>query len=378
MSKKYCIFITTLFCAFIGLFLVANAASPDREFSEMENRNLEQMPTISAKSLLSGEFMKDFETYTTDQFVGRDAWIGLKSSMERALGKKENNNVYFCDEDTLITRFDQPDATKVSENLNYVNNFVENVDIPVTFSLIPTQACIWADRLPAGAPNASQTDLLEQAKAAVPGATWADLYSNLWEHKDEDIFYRTDHHWTSLGAYYGYTALAEALGYTPVPLDAYTETVRSTEFYGTVFSSSGVRWVSPDTITTYVPDTGITVTSYTYDSTGKPVEVPRSLYDTSFLSVKDKYSMFLGGNQSLGVVKTPNTDKPKLLIIRDSYADSLVPFLTPHFSEIHLVDLRYYKLSLADYIQQNDIDQALVLYSVPNFVTDSNLFWITR
>lgn len=378
MSKKYCIFITTLFCAFIGLFLVANAASPDREFSEMENRNLEQMPTISAKSLLSGEFMKDFETYTTDQFVGRDAWIGLKSSMERALGKKENNNVYFCNEDTLITRFDQPDATKVSENLNYVNNFVENVDIPVTFSLIPTQACIWADRLPAGAPNASQTDLLEQAKAAVPGATWADLYSSLWEHKDEDIFYRTDHHWTSLGAYYGYTALAEALGYTPVPLDAYTETVRSTEFYGTVFSSSGVRWVSPDTITTYVPDTGITVTSYTYDSTGKPVEVPRSLYDTSFLSVKDKYSTFLGGNQSLGVVKTPNTDKPKLLIIRDSYADSLVPFLTPHFSEIHLVDLRYYKLSLADYIQQNDIDQALVLYSVPNFVTDSNLFWITR
>lgn len=378
MTKKYCIFITTLFCAFIGLFLVANAAAPDREFSEMENRNLEQMPTLSVNTLLSGEFMKNFETYTTDQFVGRDAWIGLKSSTERALGKKENNNVYFCDQNTLITRFDQPDAAKVTENLNYVNTFVENVDIPVTFSLIPTQACIWADRLPEGAPNASQTALLEQAQAAVLGATWADLYTPLMAHKDENIFYRTDHHWTSLGAYYGYTALADALGYTPVPLDTYTETVRSTEFYGTVFSSSGVRWVNPDTITTYVPDTGITVTSYTYDSSGNPVEEPRALYDTSFLSVKDKYSMFLGGNQSLGVVKTPNADKPKLLILRDSYTDSLVPFLTPHFSEIHLIDLRYYKLSLADYIQQNDIDQALVLYSVPNFVTDSNLFWMTR
>ena len=378
MTKKYCIFITTLFCAFIGLFLVANAAAPDREFSEMENRNLEQMPTLSVNTLLSGEFMKNFETYTTDQFVGRDAWIGLKSSTERALGKKENNNVYFCDQNTLITRFDQPDAAKVTENLNYVNTFVENVDIPVTFSLIPTQACIWADRLPEGAPNASQTALLEQAQAAVPGATWADLYTPLMAHKDENIFYRTDHHWTSLGAYYGYTALADALGYTPVPLDTYTETVRSTEFYGTVFSSSGVRWVNPDTITTYVPDTGITVTSYTYDSSGNPVEEPRALYDTSFLSVKDKYSMFLGGNQSLGVVKTPNADKPKLLILRDSYTDSLVPFLTPHFSEIHLIDLRYYKLSLADYIQQNDIDQALVLYSVPNFVTDTNLFWMTR
>ena len=378
MSKKYCIFISALFCAFIGLFLVANAATPSREFSEMENRNLEQMPKLSVDSLLSGQFMKDFETYTTDQFVGRDLWIALKSSSERILGKHENNDVYFCDLDTLITRFNQPDAAQVTENLTYVNNFVESVDIPVTFSLIPTQACIWADRLPDGAPNASQTSLLDQAKAAVPGATWADLYSPLWEHKDESIFYRTDHHWTSLGAYYGYTGLAEALGYTPVPLDAYTETVRSTEFYGTVFSSSGVRWVNPDTITTYVPDTGITVTSYTYDSAGNQVEVPRSLYDTSFLSVKDKYSMFLGGNQSLGVVKTPNTDKPKLLIIRDSYADSLVPFLTPHFSEIHLIDLRYYKLSIADYIQQNGIDQALVLYSVPNFVTDTNLFWITR
>ena len=378
MSKKYCIFISALFCAFIGLFLVANAATPSREFSEMENRNLEQMPKLSVDSLLSGQFMKDFETYTTDQFVGRDGWIALKSTTERLLGKKENNNVYFCDQDTLITRFDQPDAAKVTENLNYVSTFAENAGIPVTFSLIPTQACIWADRLPDGAPNASQTDLLDQAKAAVPGATWADLYTPLWAHKDEDVFYRTDHHWTSLGAYYGYTGLAEALGYTPVPLDAYTETVRSTEFYGTVFSSSGVRWVSPDTISTYVPDTGITVTSYTYDSNGNPVEVPRALYDESYLSVKDKYSMFLGGQQSLGVVKTPNADKPKLLIIRDSYTDSLVPFLTPHFSEIHLIDLRYYKLSIADYIQQNGIDQALVLYSVPNFVTDSNLFWITR
>ena len=358
MSKKYCIFISALFCAFIGLFLVANAATPSREFSEMENRNLEQMPKLSVDSLLSGQFMKDFETYTTDQFVGRDLWIALKSSSERILGKHENNDVYFCDQDTLITRFDQPDAAKVSENVNYVNSFVENVDIPVTFSLIPTQACIWAGRLPDGAPNASQTPL--------------------WEHKDESIFYRTDHHWTSLGAYYGYTGLADALGYTPVPLDAYTETVRSTEFYGTVFSSSGVRWVSPDTITTYVPDTGITVTSYTYDSNGNPVEVPRALYDESYLSVKDKYSMFLGGQQSLGVVKTPNADKPKLLIIRDSYADSLVPFLTPHFSEIHLIDLRYYKLSIADYIQQNGIDQALVLYSIPNFCTDTNLFWLTR
>ena len=388
MTKRYCIFITALFCAFIGVFLAANAVSPDRAFSEMENRNLEQLPEVDFGTpeklfrdgnFFNGQFMRDFETYTTDQFVGRDTWIALKSSTERLLGKKENNDVYFADNDTLITRFDQPDAQRVTDNLNYVNNFVENVDIPVVFSLIPTQACIWADRLPEGAPNASQTDLLSQAQGAVSGATWADVYTPLMEHKDEDIFYRTDHHWTSLGAYYGYTGLAQALGYTPVPLSDYDATVRSTEFYGTVFSSSGVRWVRPDTITTYVPEDGITVVSHTYDNAGNPVEEPRELYVESFLSVKDKYSMFLGGNQSLGVVKNANNpDGPKLLILRDSYADSLVPFLTAHYSEIHLIDPRYYHLSVKDYVEQNGIDQALVLYSVPNFVTDQNLFWITR
>ena len=388
MTKRYCIFITALFCAFIGVFLVANAVSPDRTFSEVENRNLEQLPAVDFGTpeklfrdgnFFNGQFMRDFETYTTDQFIGRDAWVDLKARTERALGKKENNNVYFADNDTLITRFDQPDAGRVTENLNYVNKFVENVDIPVVFSLIPTQACIWADRLPEGAPNASQTDLMAQAQGAVTGATWADVYTPLMEHKDEDIFYRTDHHWTSLGAYYGYTGLASALGYTPVPLTDYTPTVRSTEFYGTVFSSSGVRWVKPDTITTYVPDDGITVVSHTYDNSGNPVEEQRALYVESFLSVKDKYSMFLGGNQSLGVVtNTNNPDGPKLLIIRDSYADSLVPFLTAHYSEIHLIDPRYYHLSVKDYVEQNGIDQALVLYSVPNFVTDGNMFWITR
>ena len=388
MTKRYCIFITALFCAFIGVFLVANAVSPDRTFSEVENRNLEQLPAVDFGTpeklfrdgnFFNGQFMRDFETYTTDQFIGRDAWVDLKARTERALGKKENNNVYFADNDTLITRFDQPSADRVTENLNYVNKFVENVDIPVVFSLIPTQACIWADRLPEGAPNASQTDLMTQAQGAVTGATWADVYTPLMEHKDEDIFYRTDHHWTSLGAYYGYTGLASALGYTPVPLTDYTPTVRSTEFYGTVFSSSGVRWVKPDTITTYVPDDGITVVSHTYDNSGNPVEEQRALYVESFLSVKDKYSMFLGGNQSLGVVtNTNNPDGPKLLIIRDSYADSLVPFLTAHYSEIHLIDPRYYHLSVKDYVAQNGIDQALVLYSVPNFVTDGNMFWITR
>ena len=378
MTKRYAIFLTALFCAFIGVFMVANAISPDRAFSPIENRVLQQLPSPSLKTVKDGSFMREFETYLTDQFYGRDTWTAAKAVSERLLGKKENNGVYFCEGDTLISRFNQPDPQQLAANLGYVEQFAQNTDVPVYFSLIPGAVRVWADKLPAGAPNADQGAIITQAQAATPSAHWCDTDSAMMAHKDEYIYYRTDHHWTSLGAYYGYTALADALGFTPVPLDTYTKTVRSQDFYGTIYSSSGVRWVAPDTIDTYVPDEGITVTSYTYDNKGNPVEEQRPLYDTSFLQVKDKYSMFLGGNQSLAVVRTPNTDKPKIAIIRDSYTDSLVPFLTPHFSEIHLIDLRYYKLSVTDYLVENQIDSALVLYSVANFSTDTNLLWLPR
>ena len=186
MSKRYCMFISALFCGFLLFFLAAGAIAPDKTFSQVENRELAQMPAFSMKTVSTGEFMSKFETYMTDQFVFRDQWVAFKSIIERVLGKQENNGVYFCGQDTLITRFDEPDGEKVSGNLNYVNKFVENVDIPVYLSLIPTQACIWADRLPEGAPNASQTAVLEQAKAAT-AARWFDTYAPLWDHRAEEI-----------------------------------------------------------------------------------------------------------------------------------------------------------------------------------------------
>ena len=380
MSKKYALFLTVLFCGFLGVMVTANALTPDREISQVENRPLAQRPALTVKALTSGEFMSGYESYVTDQFAGRDGWTAAKAYAERLVGKQENNGVYFCEDSTLISRFDAPDAKRLENNAKYVAQFAEKAGVPVAFGLIPTQAYVWADKLPAGAPNYDQRQVYTDVSGALTGkvALADNLWSTLPAHKEEPIFYRTDHHWTSLGAYYGYVGLAEALGYDPVPLESYQKTTVSTEFYGTVFSSSGVRWVEPDEMDVYVPEEGITVTSRTYDASGKITEEPRQLYDESFLEKKDKYSMFLGGQQALGIVKTGNADKPKLLIIRDSYSDSLVPFLTPHFSEIHLIDPRYYKLSASQYIADNGIDQALVLYAVPNFVTDANLVWITR
>lgn len=376
MSKKYARFLSLLFCGALFLGFSANALTPDKTFSDVENRTLAQRPQATVRNVLSGAFMADYETYTIDQFPGRDYWVAAKAWSERLIGKQENNGVYFCDGSTLITRFDAPDQKRLESNLNYINTFAQKSTAPVTVGLIPTAAKIWADKLPQGAPNYDQALVISQAQQGLTVPV-QDFTAALAPHSGEAIFYRTDHHWTSLGAYYAYAALGPTLGYEPLPLETYTRTTVSTEFYGTVFSSSGVRWVEPDEMDIYVPEEGVTVVSHTYDASGNPVAEPRQLYDESYLAKKDKYSMFLGGQQALGVVTTPNTDKPKLLLIRDSYSDSLVPFLTPHFSEIHLIDLRYYKLSTSQYIADNGIDQALVLYSVPNF-TESSLVWLGR
>lgn len=143
----------------------------------------------------------------------------------------------------------------------------------------------------------------------------------------------------------------------------------SDSFLGTTFSSCGAGWVEPDKMYTWVAEEGIEVTRY---PEGTPV--PGELYDESFLEKKDKYSMFLGGNQPLCIIKNPEAAGGKLLVIRDSYCDSLAPFLALDYQEIHLIDLRYYKVSPSVYIRENGIDQALVLYSAANFASDINLF----
>lgn len=372
MSKKYAIFITALFCLFVGVFMAAIYLVPDRTFSELENRSLQQLPSFSLEAVRTGKFMTDFEKYCNDQFFLRDGWVSMKSTAERLAGKQENNGAYFGKEDTLISRFDRPDEKRLEGNIGYVNQFAANAGVPVYFSLVPSSAAVWADRLPSGAPSADQKAILDAA-AAGSNAVWYNTYTKLWDHRSEELYYRTDHHWTSLGAYYGYTALMEALGMEPVPLEHYQKETVSDSFYGTVFSSSGVRWVKPDKIDLYVSDPGVEVTSW---FSGKPEQ--GQLYAWDKLEGKDKYTFFMGGNQALGVVKNPHVDGPKLLIVRDSYTDSMVPFLTAHFSEIHLIDLRYYRYSIPQYIRDNGIDAAAVLYSVANFTSDTNLFTLRQ
>ena len=370
MNKKALWAEALIFLAFIGAFFILNLVLPDRQFSEQENRYLQMRPEFSFKSLFSGDYTSKFETYTTDQFTFRDEWITLKAASELALGKQENNDVHLCENGTLIEGFKRPENSVLDSNMSALNTLVGNTDAKVYFALIPDKSDLYASLLPKNAPNDSEKEVIDYCYGQ-SNATNVDIYSALSAHTDEYIFYRTDHHWTSLGAYYGLSALAESMGLPCPALDSYTDRhVVSEEFYGTTWSSSGFSWVDPDTMEIFVnaPE-GLKVTSYPQ---GSPVE--GKLYDFSFLEKKDKYSMFMGGNCPMHVIETGNEDKPSLLILRDSYTDSLIPFLLDDFSEIHVLDLRYYRASLKAYIEQNDFDNVLVCYSVSNFCSDSNIF----
>ncbi|MCI8594312.1 MAG: hypothetical protein HFF09_03530 [Oscillospiraceae bacterium] len=377
MSKQYSRFITILFCAVLGVFFLAVLLTPKRDFSPAENRYLQTFPKFSADSLLSGKFMSQFETFITDQFPGRDGWVGAKASMERMSGKKENNGVYFCAQDTLIARLDEPDEERLSANLGYVQTLAEKAEIPVYFSLIPGAGHVWADRLPANAPSADQSALLIRAQQDTPAARWIDLERVLIAHRDEDIFYRTDHHWTSLGARYACQALVDAMG-LPAPTDKALFTkegeVVSDSFYGTNWSTSGVRWVSPDSIVRYADDAGVTVESYPNGTAEQG-----ALYHPEKLEEKNKYPYFLGGNQPLCILRNENRPNgPKVLIVRDSYSDTLAPMLIQSCGELHLFDVRYNLNSVAQYAAEHGIDAVLVLYSTANFVSENNMFVLGR
>ena len=365
MKKTMQIMTAILFCAFIGGFGVLHLVMPDRGFSPVENRNLAELPKFSFAALKDGSYTADIEEYLADQFPLRDGWIGLKSRYEYALGQRELNNVYLCG-DTLISKVTESD--RADKNLTYIGSLVDKTDIPVYLGMIPTAAEIWKDKLPDGAENFDQLAYIEKAKDT--GAIYVDIAGMLADHADEAIFYRTDHHWTSLGAYYGYAALMEAIGARPEALGA--ADVVSEEFYGTLYSTSGAHWIKPDTMERYVSSEGISVTV----NTGMEVR-EQGLYVDSFLAEKDKYSSFMGGNNPLYIIKNPNAaTNEKLLVVRDSFSDSLAPFLARQYAEIHMIDLRYYRTSVASYGEMMGADAIFVCYSVDNFQEDADVIFL--
>lgn len=368
----YSIVTSVLFFGFIIVFALLTIFLPKEKKSELENRNLASFPKANIDDIKSTEFMTDIETYISDHFAARVPFLKLKGFSERLLGRSERNDV-FITKDMLMEKVPEPDYTSIDKSVDAINKFDEGIDAQVFMMLVPTAAAIYPDKLPNFAPAVDQKQLIDYVYGNLSSSIIPiDAYSAMQNSSSEYIYYRTDHHWTSLGAYCAYNAAGKKMSYSPLPRDSFDIQHASSDFLGTLYSKTLYDGCEPDVIDYWFGENGENILSMEVN-TGMEVKTYNSLYMREFLSVKDKYASFTGTNQPLIKIKTGCTDGPRLLVIKDSYAHSFVPFLANNYSEITMIDMRYIQTSYKSIVNPEDFDQVLILYNVSGFITDANI-----
>ena len=379
-NVKIAVFGATMAALFLGAVL-----HKPTEFSETENRYLEQRPKLTTVKLLDGSFMKDYETFITDQFPERSFFMGLKTAVERLRGRTDDNSVYFGKEGYLFGKYDGAafESETAKNNISAVTEFVKLYSDKFgkehfKIALAPSSSEVLKDKLPANAPVYNQTGFIDKIKKEAGEDFVIDLGENLKKHADEYIYFRTDHHWTTLGAYYGYEAIASGLGLEVQSLENLKADTVSNDFLGTYDSKVNtglIGGVVPDSITIYSSseiDKAVMMWDNDKDKTFD------NIYKMDDLKGKDKYTVFFGGNHSVTDIKTENKTGKTLLIIKDSFAHSLAPFLIKDCDRIIMLDLRYFNKSLKKYLSENKITDLLVLYSTPDFAEDANIGRLLR
>ncbi len=364
--------IAKLFIGFLIIMIGCNLIAPDKKISEKENRVLEQRPKVTMSGLLTGNFMKQYESYLADQFVGREFLRKIKTTISRIGGSKKEQGVLIGKDDQLFEEIAMPQPELLEKNIQSIKEFVNtHEELKVNMLLVPDTATILQDQLPAFATVEDQRAIFGRMKKALgKSVNWIDAAKTLSKHQDEKIYYKTDHHWTSLGAFYTFVDAAPSLGIKDDVSSKYVSYPVSTNFNGTLAAKSGVKMGVDEEIDIYVPqntDNDLIVNLV------EEQEKMATIYHADKLKTRDQYAVFFGGNSSVIDIKTVSQDKRRLLVIKDSYANCFVPFLTPYYREIVMVDPRYYSGNIEDILQTYKISDVLFLYSGNTFLQDNNL-----
>lgn len=333
-------FFKTFLCVFSIAFFafggIVSSFTPDKEFSEDENRILQQFPQIETKSVINGDFQDEINEYLTDQATLRSSFMRVYAIAQSALGKSEYNGIYLCDDDWIIEKYTEPNNTEtITEKFNKI---ADSGDYICTLMLIPTAISIYDEVLP---PNVSFETSQKDVMEYIYGNCNADYSIDLWDtfksNKDEtQLFYKTDHHWTTDAAFLAYQQYCKTLNIEPLEKTAFDIECVSKNFYGTTYSKALTAFQEPDEIIAYKQDmNGITVT-YPSGEGG--------LFAEEYLDKRDKYSYFLNSNQPQIIIENENVSNGKvLLVVKDSYANCLVPFLINHYEKTIVLDTRYYR-----------------------------------
>ena len=386
------ILLTVLFVGFIAFFAIGFWIVPDRDFSEEENRTLSSFPEFNEESFIHGDFTADFGTYMADQFPCRNFFIGVKSLSEAVQLKGQNNDVIIGNDGYLIARSDYPDENMLSQNIANAGRFIsvaEQNGIDCTVAFAGRKMDVLKDEIPAlyGSYYADRIFEILDKDCKESGVDYINLRDALIKTEADGLYYKTDHHWTSLGAYYAYCEIVKEMGITPYELSDFEIETATEEFFGTTWSSAGVKWTEGDTIEYFrwEGDENLTLrikgSSYNYtgsekiEKNGAKYDVFETVYVREMLEKKDKYASFVGGNNNSYVEITMEGDgkvRETLVLLRDSFADSLAPFLARHFNLV-LIDLRTSVPDTISICKEIGAEKLLLLYNMETLTTTNDL-----
>ncbi|MDD4546620.1 MAG: DHHW family protein [Oscillospiraceae bacterium] len=371
MNKKV---VSIGFVLLLFIISLINILQPQRTFSENESRRLQKLPVVSMDNIFSGRYTTQFEKYTSDQFVGRDGWTGIKTLAELTMLKKDNGRVYFGKNGTLFDATETVDEKQLINNAGFVREYIKSVrkelpEVNESVMLVPTASEIYSDLLPAFAPIPDQQAAINKVKAVFgDDVALYDPTNLLNSSKGEYLYYRTDHHWTTHAAYIVYTDWAQKNGIKPLTQADFDIIQLSDLFYGTLHSKANLYTIKPDSVMAYRFTDAVPV-SANYGSNN----VSNSLYFKEYLETKDKYSYFLGENRPLIEITTATKNGKTLMFIQDSYAHCFIPFLTSHYENILVLDPRHLDTDYKSYAVKNKVTDILVLYNLPNFSVEKTL-----
>lgn len=368
--KKHIPLVTVILC---GLFLytmsIANLFTPQKTFSTMENRYLAKFPSFSFSSLWKGDFIDSLETWFQDQFIARDTLISIKAATDYMMGFGKTNNVYFGKDGYLIPHVEQLNASIFESNIKKLKEFASSQELPLTLLPIPSKYNILQDKLPLLHYDVKEDALLEQLSATLASSYHiVDVATTLKQHQQEPIYFKTDHHWTALGSYYAYEAYKDSIQ-QPVEVSL-SPRIGSTSFKGTLYSKSKAFWYGADEVVIYDEPNDVRVE---LEESG---EWHDGVYYWENLEKQDAYTVFLDGNHAIVKLQTASAPKKHVLLIKDSFAHAFAPYLTHDASMITMIDLRYYKASISEYIKEHQVDEVIFLYSMDSLTTQTDISFL--
>lgn len=378
--KKKSLATVLVFLGFIGGLSLLTFTGKEREFSENENRYLAKMPGISWESIKKGEFQDGFEEYIKDQIVFRDQWITVETAIQKACLNTDIGGAYVGKNGYDFEKItpDDVDQKQVDKNVKAINNFFDYAcekvgEDNLYFVLVPTSGLVNSEKLPKNAilfdQNAYMDDIFQQIGSHVS----FDVRELFDQHKDTQLYYKTDHHWTTEGAFLAYQYWQERTGKNPTANSASDLTTVTKSFRGSLYS----KILDYDSAYDEIKVLKNTLdTEYTVIADGEDIG---GIYQQDKLSEKDKYAYFMGGNYGEAVIHNEEAkDKGNLLLIKDSFANTMVPMLSADYENIYMIDLRYFAGHIPTYMKENNISEIMVLYNISNFISDKNIFKIGK